>query len=378
MRPAPAPEGVSGAATGRTAALITLLIVVLFGAATASHQLSPYAIFISVTLLVITGHCRVRGLPVLFGVILVAWTIFVAHGYIDGHLGKIAEGSGLGQSANANVTQRLSGSHQHLDVVRERLMLSAWVWLLALLGAIYRLRTRHTDHAAAVLAVAPIPLFLLPYGGEVLLRLYFFMLPFVAFFAAALLVPPKPRPGTVRAGRRPAARSIRDGVVFGLVGSLLLAASFFARYGNERMDTYSPNETAAVSELYRIAPLGSYLMAETNYLPWRYQDYEWSKTDPARRRHRYLSLTDEWNLTPNRSVREMVLWTGEILRARPSLNQRSGFLILTTSQRAHEEILGGLPQSTLDQYERLLVRSGKFELVYSNPDAKIYARKPGK
>jgi hypothetical protein len=377
VQPAPPPEGVSEAATGRTAAAITVVILVLFGAATASHQLSPYAIFISVTLLVLTGHCRIRGLPLLLGVILVAWTVFVAHGYIDGHLEKIATGSGLGQSATANVTQRLAGSDQHVVVVRERLMLSAWLWLIALFGAIYRFRTQHKDYAAAVLVVAPIPLFLLPYGGEVLLRLYFFMLPFVAFFAVAPLVPPAP--GRAWAARGPTAlRAVREGLVFGVVGSVLLAASFFARYGNERMDTFFPGETAAVGELYRIAPLGSPLMAETNYLPWKYEDYEWSKTDPTRQRHKYLSLADEWSLAPNKSVREMVVWTGEALRARPSVHQRAGFLILTRSQQAHEEILGGLSQSRMDQFERLLIRSGKFELVYSNPDAKIYARKVGK
>ena len=379
LRPPPAPAGVQGTTTGRTAALITLVIVVLFGAATASHQLTPYAIFISVTLLVITGHCRVRGLPVLLGVILVVWTIFVAHGYIDGHLEKIAEGSGLGQSTAANVTQRLAGSDQHVVVVRERVMLSGWVWLLALLGGIYRFRTRHADHAAAVLAVAPIPLFLLPYGGEVLLRLYFFMLPFVAFFAAALLVPSEAeQAGGGTRGRPAILRTVRDTVVFGLAGSLLLAASFVARYGNERMDAYSPAETAVVHELYRIAPLGSYLLAETNYLPWKYQDYEWSKTDPTRRRHKYLSLANEWSAQPNKSTGDMVKWAAQSLRANATLRRPAGFVILTASQRAHEEILGGLAPSTLDEFEMLLMRSGKFELVYSNRDAKIYVRNPGK
>jgi hypothetical protein len=379
VRPAPAPEGVQGATTGRTGALVTLVIIVLFGAATASHQLTPYAIFLAVTLLVVTGHCRVRGLPVLLGVILVTWTIFVAHGYIDGHLERIAEGSGLGQSASANVTRRLAGSEQHVVVVRERLMLSAWVWLLALLGGIYRFRTRHTDHAAAVLAVAPIPLFLLPYGGEVLLRLYFFMLPFVAFFAAALLVPPETRHAGAGASGRPAIlRTVRDAVIFGLVGSLLLVASFLARYGNERMDAYSPAETAAVHELYRIAPLGSYLLAETNYLPWKYQDYEWSKADPKRRRHKYLSLANEWSLEPTKSVGDMVKWAAQSLRANATLKRPAGYMILTRSQRAHEEILGGLAPSTLDEFEMLLRRSGKFQLVYANGDAKIYARKAGK
>ena len=379
VRPPPAPAGAQGTVTGRTAALVTLVIVVLFVAATASHQLTPYAIFLAVTLLVITGHCRVRGLPILLGVILVTWTVFVARGYIDGHLEKVAEGSGLGQSAAANVTQRLTGSEQHVMVVRERVMLSAWVWLLALLGGIYRFRTRHPDQAAAVLAIAPIPLFLLPYGGEVLLRLYFFMLPFVAFFAAALLVPPRSEQPAADGRRRPPiVRTVRDGIVFSLVAGLLLAASFLARYGNERMDTYSPDETAAVRELYRIAPLGSYLLAETNYLPWKYQDYEWSKADPARRRHKYFSLAQEWDLEPNRSSRDMVRWTVQTLRANATLERPAGYLILTRSQRAHEEILGGLAPSTMDEFEMLLVRSDKFQLVYSNPDAKIYARKPGK
>ena len=377
-RPGPAPEGVSTTATGKTAALVTLVVVILFVASVASHQLTPYAIFLAVTLLVVTGHCRARGLPLLLGVILVAWTIFVARGYIDGHLEKIAQGSGLGQSAAANVTQRLAGSEQHVLVVRERLMLSGWVWLLALLGAIYRFRTRHHDQVAGVLAISPIPLFLLPYGGEVLLRLYFFMLPFVAFFAAALFVPDRSERVWAAVGRRFPARRARDTVVFGVVSIILLVASFVARYGNERMDFYTPDETAAVQELYRIAPLGSYLMAETNYLPWKYQDYEWNKSDPADRRHRYISLEQEWSLDPSRSTRDMFTWAAETLRANATLKRPPGYLILTRSQRAHEEILGGLAASTMDDFEMVLLRSNKFRLVYANADARIYARKPGR
>jgi hypothetical protein len=144
------------------------------------------------------------------------------------------------------------------------------------------------------------------------------------------------------------------------------------------MDTFSPGETAAVHELYRIAPLGSYLLAEANYLPWKYQDYEWSKTDPTRRRHKYLSLATEWSAEPNKSTGDMVKWAAQTLRANATLKRPAGFMIVTASQRAHEEILGGVPPSTLDEFEMLLMRSGKFQLVYSTQDAKIYARKAGK
>jgi hypothetical protein len=310
----------------------------------------------------------------LMAVMLVTWTIFVARGYIDGHLEKITTGSGLRTSAASNVTGRLAGSDQHVVIVWERLVLTATAWLLALAGAFYRFRTRYRDQAAALLGVAPIPLFLLPYGGEVLMRIYFFMLPFVAFFAATLFVPEDSNVPTSWSSAGRALHRVRDIILFGGIASILMVASFVARYGNERMDYYTPNETAAVRELYRLAPRGSYLLSEAGYLPWRYQDYEWIRTDPSRSGHRYLSLAHEWEVDPTRSAREMAVWTAETLRASPTAGRPPGFLILSRSQRAHEEILGGLSQTMMDDYERILVRSGKFKLVYANEDAKIYAR----
>ena len=375
IRPGSVPYDVPKTAVGgTTGVLVAMTVIVLFGAAVTSHQLTPYAVFSAVTLLVMTGHCRVRGLPVLMAVMLVAWTIFVASGYIDGHLEKIATGGGLKTSAASNVTGRLAGSDQHLVVVWERLMLTATAWLLAFAGAFYRFRTRHRDHAAAILALAPVPLFLLPYGGEVLMRIYFFMLPFVAFFAATLFVPDRTDAPTAGSSVGGALRRVRDIILFGGIASILMAASFVARYGNERMDYFTPNETAAVKELYRLAPRGSWVLAEVGYLPWRYQDYEWSRTDPSQAGHRYLSLAAEWNLDPTKSARDMALWTAETLRANATAGRPPGFLILSRSQRAHEEILGGLSKTEMDDYERILVRSGKFQLVYANGDAKIYAR----
>jgi hypothetical protein len=375
VRPGSVPHDVPKTAVGgTTGVLVAMTVIVLFGAAVTSHQLTPYAVFSAVTLLVITGHCRVHGLPVLMAVMLIAWTIFVASGYIDGHLEKIATGGGLKTSAASNVTGRLVGSDQHVVIVWERLMLTATAWLLAFAGAFYRFRTQHRDHAAAILALAPVPLFLLPYGGEVLMRIYFFMLPFVAFFAATLFVPDPTEAPTAESSVGWALRRVRDIILFGGIASILMAGSFIARYGNERMDYFTPNETAAVKELYRLAPRGSYLLAEVGYLPWRYQDYEWSRTDPSQAGHRYLSLAEEWKLDPTKSARDMALWTAETLRANATAGRPPGFLILSRSQRAHEEILGGLSQTAMDDYERILVRSGKFQLVYANGDAKIYAR----
>ncbi len=376
--PAPMPEGVpSTAVGGGTGALVTLVVMLLFAATVASHQLTPYALFFAVSLLVVTGHCRVRGLPVLMGVLLVAWTIFVASGYIDGHLEKITEGSGVATSTAANLTGRLAGSDAHVLIVWERMALSASIWLLSALGAVSRFRKGHQDHAAALLFLAPIPLFLLPYGGEVLMRLYFFMLPFVAFFAAALFVSNGAEGSASRPRVLAAALSRgRRVLLFGSVVCVLMAGSFIARYGNERMDYFTRDEIAAVAELYRLAPAGSYLLVETNYLPWRYQDYEWNRSDPTSGGHRYLSLSQQWELDPSMSPGEMAAWTADTLRADPAAGKQAGFLLLSRSQRAHEEILGGQSAATMGEYEQYLKTSGEFRLVYVNQDARIYARDP--
>ena len=351
---------------------MTVAVLGLFTASVTAHQLTPFAALFAVTGLVATRHCRTRGLPVVMAVILSAWTLFAASGYIDGHLTHIAESSGVASSVAANLGGRLVGSGQHVVVVWGRLALSGCIWLLAAVGAVRRFRAGHRDHAAAVLAVAPIPLFLLPYGGEVILRLYFFMLPPVAFFVATLFI------SVGSSARRawplaPEPRMARSAALLAGVMSVVMMASLVARYGNERMDFYTPEEVAAVGELYRVAPAGSVLMAEVNYLPWRYRDYEWDRRE-GNLGHQYLSLSDEWRRDPTRSPTEMAAWTAEVLAPRLIDGRPAGFLILSRSQRSHEEILGGLDEEMLHQYTDALSRSNEFRVILENRDATIYAR----
>ncbi len=156
-------------------------------------------------------------------------------------------------------------------MVRERLLLSAALWLLALLGGIRRFRSGHADHAAAALCLAPFLLFgLQAYGGEMILRIYFFMLPFVAFFATAAFLPGRQAASAVL--RLPAAlRAGAATTAFGLTITVVLAACLVARYGNERLDYFSPAERAAFRFLYAQARPGSTFAVEISYLPWKYQ-----------------------------------------------------------------------------------------------------------
>jgi len=188
-----------------TVAGILAVVVLLYAVIVASHQLTPFAILIGVLALVALGECTARGLPLLMGVMLTLWVTFVARGYLAGHFTHLVSGVGdITGATSANLTARISGSHLHLLVIRERLLLSGGLWLLALLGGIRRFRSRYADHAAAALALTPLLLFpLQAYGGEMLLRIYFFMLPFVAFFATAASC----RPGRRSRPRAPTRRT---------------------------------------------------------------------------------------------------------------------------------------------------------------------------
>jgi hypothetical protein len=373
-----------------TAPGIVALVVILYTVSVASHQLTPFAILFGVAALVATGQCSARGLPLLMAVILAAWFTFVAHSYISGHIAQLLGQFGnVSQAASANVTSRIGGSALHLIVIRERLLLTGGLWLLALLGGIRRFRGGYADHAAATLGLAPLLLFgVQAYGGEMLLRIYFFMLPFAAFFAAAAILPGRVsgtaaparapiahRPGflSLRAGLsslRVGSGSLRVGlsaVAFGLIAAIVLGACMLARYGNERLDYFRPDELAATRFLYEHAQPGSTLAIERQYLPWKYQGYE---------QYQYLSvesmLGDKHPPSPAQALDRI----SQALR--PTVGHPAGFVILTRSQRVYAEMFGGvLSQSYLDEFERLLRGSPKFRLVYSSPDAHIYVRLPG-
>jgi hypothetical protein len=348
-----------------TTAAVVALVVLLYAATVTSHQLTPFTILIGVTTLVAIGQCSARGLPLLMAVILALWVTFAAHGYISGHFGQVLSSLGdLTRATSANVTARISGSPQHLIVVRERLLLSGALWLLALLGAIRRFRAGYADQAAAALCLAPLLMFgLQVYGGEMLMRIYFFMLPFVAFFAAAALrvnrVPSKLRtrlPVALRGGATVTA--------FGLPITILLAGCLLARYGNERVDYFTPSDRAAFSFLYAQARPGSVFAVEQPYLPWKYQGYD---------QHKYLSLASMLGQRhPPSPARALARITQAL---RPGPGHPAGFVILTRSQHVYAQIFGGaLSLSYIDKFEHLLSESRRFRLVYASPTAQVYVR----
>jgi hypothetical protein len=151
----------------------------------------------------------------------------------------------------------------------------------------------------------------------------------------------------------------------------LLAALFLARFGNERMDYFTPDEVLAVERLYQVATPGSLLLGGSDNVPWKFQDYE--KFD-------YDVVTEPrpWNpidvVDPDT---EAVL--GNIQLAMAARKRTDAYLIFTRSQKAEVDLRALTAPGFLDRLERAASVSPAFKLVYGNRDAKIFTlkRKPG-
>ena len=342
----------SGSAAQRMTALAAVIAV--FAALVPSHQLTPFAICGAVAALVVFRRCAYRTLPVLMGVLIVTWMIYMSVTYLAGHLEALVQAGGT-DSAAANVHGRVKGSPEHLVVVYGRLVMSAAVWGLAALGALRRFREGNRDLTFVVLAAAPFPLMLLQsYGGEMLLRIYLFVLPFAAFLVARLF--------TVRNG----GRRWMAGALAGATTMTLLPGFLLTRYGNEVMNQFTSQEIAAVQRLYRIAPRGSMLVAATEALPWKYRDYG---------EYRYRDMTD-FELPPESRPID------ELARAlRREAEGRRIFLVFTRSTRESAALLGvpypgpklsGPPGGWVPRMEARLRNSPLARTVYANRDATIF------
>jgi hypothetical protein len=313
--------------------------VVVFVFVASAHQLTPFFILGMTAAMVLLWRIRWLTLPVLMVVVIGAWVVFFAVPYLTGHLSGVVEAVGaVGQGVSANVIGRLEGSEDHLLVVRARVLFTLAVWLLAALGVIRRVLQGRWDITAVALAVAPFPVFALQtYGGEMLLRVTLFSLPFIALLAAYLVFP-----RTTAAGR--GARMAVALLVFALTSSLM-----FVRYGNERLETFSALEVAAVDQLYRVAPPGSQLMAISGNVPWKSRGYEQYRLRPV---NEDFFFGDE----------EMLI---EAAAAHPG----PVYLILNRSQRAYVELVLGAKPGEYERFAADLLGTGRFRTILENEDA---------
>lgn len=335
--------------------LLIVAIVVITTAIVASHQFTPFALISSTAALTVIGWCRLRTLPLGILLITLLWAAYMAVTYLSGHLHALTSDVGaLNATLNANVGGRLHGSVGHEYVVKLRLAATALLWVVAALGFLRRARGGQLNIALLVLAVSAFPLLVLQsYGGEALLRIALVSMPFMAFSAACLFVP--------AADDVPMSRSALAAVA--CLGLLLIMSFPFDRYGNERVDYFPKDELAGVQALYRIAPVGSYLFASDDSLPWRYERYA--------AYYYYSSLTGGASQV-NLDLKDPYALARDVAVFMAPPRGKSSFLIITKSTAAESDLFGPWRRGAQDRLRRILSVSPYFRVLYRNPDAAVF------
>jgi hypothetical protein len=350
--------------------------IAIYAAMVPSHQLTPFTALLCVGLLVVFNRIEPHSLPILMAAIALSWTCFMAVAYFAGHLDALVATIGaVDQNVQRGVVDRLRGSPDHLLVVHARLAMSAAVITLAVSGTFRRFIAGYRDVSMVLLVIAPAFLILAQYGGEMFLRVYFYALPGLAFFSAAFFFPAPPlrqreailvrsvgrvrivplqammrRPVRIRASRN---SSWLTTSAIALASLALIGGFFLTRYGNERMDYFTPQEVQAVRYLYGVAPPGSQFVAPGISEPWQFQGYTTYRT--------------VW--LENKVVREANV---AALEQRMSKNSIGSYLLITRSAAATLELYAGMTPETLARFEQAVESSGRFTIIYQNPDAKVY------
>ena len=330
-----------------SALAMTLLLVTVI---CASHQLTPFMVLIAMTALTLNGRVWASRLPLITAVVLALWLAFPASTFLAGH--PPLAGAGVQAAIEANVMDRVSGSVGHVIVVQVRMVLTVVLWALAAAGAVRDWRRGRLDVRVLLLAVTPILLFpMQSYGGEMLIRVSLFALPFIAFQACSVLLP-------TGGSTRP---SLRASGVLALTGFLLAVLTVTGRFGNAEYDVFTDDEIAAVAAAQRLAPPGSAIISATHPTPWRSEAYL---------EHRYRTIDDlcRKDLTP--------ATCGPLVYEYARHNPAGAVVLLTRSSEASLVIQGQTSKHSFAELEAWLSSQDRVEIAFGNADARVYRVMP--
>jgi O-antigen/teichoic acid export membrane protein len=327
------------------ASLCAIFVMMVF-----SHPLTPFLTIASVIALVIFRRCKPFWLPAFMIILTFTWIVTMAQPYLVSNLNNIVgDFSQINSVVTQNITSRaLQGDVDHNLISHIRLLMTAFVWGLAFIGGLMRLRKGYRDATYVLLAIAPFPVLLVQsYGGEMLLRIYLFTLPMMTFFMAAIFFTPSSRKGSLW---------MKGGIL--IMSFVLLGAFFFTRYGNENMDYMTPQELAGVHYLYTVAPTNSLFLEAWDGTPWESQGFELYNTS---------SLAETIpDAVQDYNVNAII----QYIRDQGS-NSPKAYIIITRAQQATANSDGVRP-GTLKHLEYALLKSKKFVQIYTNRDAQVF------
>ncbi|MFI0357029.1 hypothetical protein [Actinomadura sp. 9N407] len=362
----------------RSILLILLFVLLLVG--TAAHQLTPFLMTAACAGLVLVRRCNLRGLPFIAGVVYAAWVSFMTVGYwagrkdeIFGNLGKVF--TNVQQSTGGRIGDA-AGATQDIQLLR--ILIAVSVVGLAVAGLLRRRARGIDDRVALVLMLVPFSSFgLQNYGGEIALRIYFFMLPAACLLMAYLFFPapfdapavrdPKVRLwlGRLRTGTRRHWPAVTAAAVFGL---LLTGGFLSVRYGNERYEQVRQSDVKAFDAMLRehkgaigvvwLSADDPDLTGGTPVMPWSYRSWERFTYAPV--------IADRKNPADVSQIIERMKEQGP-----------GGFFVTTRSHEDFQVLTAGLTPEYGPRTRQAMAANSQIRTVFADRDAAVYRlRKP--
>ncbi|MFJ8362656.1 lipopolysaccharide biosynthesis protein [Streptomyces sp. NPDC093984] len=230
-------------------AVLLMVLIALYAASVPAHQLTPFMMLGVLAVLVLVGRSELRGLPVLFAVLVMFWLGFMAEPYWSGHFDELFGGvGGVGSNVSTSVSGRIQGGDStHKLVLYTRVLLAGVVMAFACWGWWRRREHKYRERSLLVLTFVPFLGFgMQSYGGEMALRVFMFAVPGAALLCALALFP---RTG-VTAEERDKDRASLAPLAALMAGLLLMGGFLVARWGNEPFERIRPGEVAAMDYVY--------------------------------------------------------------------------------------------------------------------------------
>ncbi|MFF6992811.1 lipopolysaccharide biosynthesis protein [Streptomyces sp. NPDC010273] len=344
----------------RQQAVLLMVLTGLFAASVPAHQLTPFVMLGVLTVLVLIGRSELRGLPILFAVLVAVWLGFMAEPYWSGHFDDLFGGvGGVGSNVSTSVSGRIQGgSSTHKLVLYTRVLLAGGIMTLACWGWLRRRINKYRERSLLVLTFVPFLGFgMQSYGGEMALRVFMFAVPGAALLAGLALFP---RTGAT-AREREKDRSNRLAPLAALLAGLLLMGGFLvARWGNEGFERVRPGEVAAMNYVYahdrptvRLLWLTDDTVNDvTPAMPWGAKDME------------------RVNYVPTLAPADPVLVSG-LVKALKDAGPNS-YLMLNTSQVVSLQLDAGYATTWESRLIQNLDSRQELKKVLVNTDATVY------
>ncbi|MEQ4717736.1 hypothetical protein [Nonomuraea sp. B19D2] len=359
--------------------LMLLMLLALFVASVASHQITPFMMLGVVTAFLIFKRTSLSwALPFFLGLAVLAWISYMTVGFWSGQIDAIFGGLGrILQNIRSNTGDRIEGSDPaHALVLKARLGILVVILSLAASGLIRRLRRGVFDRSALILLCVPVlALGLQSYGGEIGLRIYMFALPGACLLAAYAFFPNLPADSAdVREETVPLRnRKVRVNPQLTRKISVALAACFavlfafaflLTRYGNEKFERVTTGEVAALHYIYEHDKPSAkvlYLVPKkgpevTPTLPWGERDVELVNFGGQALVHKDPAQIAD---------------TVQALKEQP----RNSYLIVSRGQVSYLQLNEGFPEDWGTRFRAALDASPDLKRVFSNEDAALYTWK---